>query len=475
MRQDKLDNFQRTPILISLLLLFLFLSYYIYSAYQLKKEDINKEVNYLLENAIKSAETKALDKMLFDLKGISVLNQDSVTNTLKAKPDISKLIKLDTTIIENQNMGKHTVILANKKMDTFMNQAIQMKVQVKSSTIESDTIINLFGSETFTPNMKDVEKTFMENLSKSKLNINFQISKDSIPNKNAQKGFHEVFSKNYYYINTDQIFFHVIKKIIPEIILALVLFFTVLFTFFTMLSHSRKQKEWYNMKEDFMRNMTHELKTPISTIGVALEAIQNFHSAGDEAIKQEYYRIAESENKKLNNLVDKVLSISQNLDYMNERMENIHLPTLIHEVVESFRWRAEQNGIILQLKAIEMNHNISLNSQNFLLALHNLIDNAIKYTLVSNPIIFVTLSKTNDKLLIIVKDNGQPIENKFQNRIFEKFYRIPQGNIHDIKGHGLGLYIVAHLMKTMNGSVELSTDETGNTFILTLPYHPIQE
>ena len=463
-----------TPIGFSLILLLAFLGYYMLSAFQQEKADLNKEVRYIFINAFKSAEAKVFDKMIFEMKGVSLLNRGATS----AKVDIinhpSPDKAFDTCMtFEKSIKTVSKLVLANEVRASNDPSPMSLKIEIKSdshSIVGSKSILGTHISSNFS----EVEKIFTSSLKKSGLDIEYVITKDSSHILKAEReGYKDVFSNQYYFVSADNNFWYLIKRILPQILLSLFLFLALIFAFGNIIYSSKKQKEWYNAKEDFMRNMTHELKTPIATIGVALEAIQNFHAGQDESVRTEYYRIAESENNKLNTLVDKVLSISQNLDHTAEGLEVVHLPTLVAEIVESFRLRATQNRIRLRYESCIMTHDVQIESQNLVLALHNLIDNAIKYTKVADPSIVVSLTVKMGRFLISVKDNGKPIESEYKERIFDKFYRIPKGDVHDVKGHGLGLFIVSHLAKSMKGSVTLEAFADGNNFELNLPYrHP---
>ena len=459
------------PILLSLVLLAAFLCYYLISLFHQQQNDLNKEVSYMFANAFKSAESKVFDKMIFEMKGVSWLNSDTTSKRIEIINHRTNAIAFDTSATfdkAKKRVGKF-VISSEEKINNI-SSPLNVKIEIKGDSLNLDTTKTIFSAH-LSSNFKEVEKIFTENLRKSGLDINYAVTKDSSRvMKTENEGYKDVFSNQYYFVSAGNNFWYLIKRILPEIFLSVILYLALIFSFGNIIYASRKQKEWYNMKEDFMRNMTHELKTPIATIGVALEAIQNFHAGQDESVRQEYYRLAETENNKLNALVDKVLSISQNMDHTSEGLENVHVPTLVSEIIESFRLRADQNGVKLLLENCNMNNEVMIEAQNLVLALHNLIDNAIKYNKVADPAIVISISETKGRLLISVKDNGKSIETEYETKIFEKFYRIPKGDIHDVKGHGMGLYIVSHLIKSMNGSVRLLVSDNGNNFELNLPF-----
>lgn len=458
------------PIAISLLLLAAVLFFYLRSVYQLKKNDLNREVKYLLENAFKTAENQMLDKMIFEIKGSSWLHNDSSVRNLKIINHTSSFQTSDTIVTNKRMLGvthaSEALVLKTIDQENANDNSLNLKIEFQSDSFCLDT--SLTGSPAAVIGL--VEKIFKENLRNSRLNIKYQISSDTfLKHPNEDLAYKDIFSGKRYFLIQGNSQTYLFNQMIPEIVLSILLFLTVLLAFYHIISSHRKKQELYDMKEDFMRNMTHELKTPIATIGVTLEALQNFPAGNEESIRQEYFRIAESENQKLNALVEKVLSISQQMDESQTFQQKINLPLLVAEVIDSFKMRATQKGIQLNLESTIHSETIQVNQQILVMALHNLLDNAIKYVKGDSPTVDVLLTELSSKIQISVNDNGNPIEVEFKDKIFDKFYRIPRGDVHDVKGHGLGLYIVSQLMKTLKGEITLHTTSQGNQFILTLP------
>jgi two-component system phosphate regulon sensor histidine kinase PhoR len=142
---------------------------------------------------------------------------------------------------------------------------------------------------------------------------------------------------------------------------------------------------------------------------------------------------------------------------------------LTNEIVESFKLKASQKNITLDVINNASQEDLYVNQQILVMCLHNLIDNAIKYIKSDQPRITINIHESTKDFVIAVVDNGIPIPEEQKSKIFEKFYRIPQGDVHDVKGHGLGLYIVSQLANSLKGNVTLTTDNDGNTFSLSIP------
>lgn len=249
-----------------------------------------------------------------------------------------------------------------------------------------------------------------------------------------------------------------------SIILIIIIFFS--YTINIIL----KQKRLSEIKNDFINNITHEFKTPISTISLSAEVLLNPTIASQPERLKNYAKIIQDENNRLKNQVDKVLQLATiERDKLKLENEPINLHQLISESVKSFELLInQQNGKITT----------TLNAPNFTFygdkihisnILYNLIDNAIKYS-PEKPEISISTSPYKDGIEISVRDNGIGIAEDAQKHIFEKFYREPTGNIHNIKGFGLGLNYVKTIVEAYSGSIRLvSKKHEGSTFIIKLP------
>tara|TARA_B100000809_G_scaffold264895_1_gene322048 strand:+ start:2226 stop:3503 length:1278 start_codon:yes stop_codon:yes gene_type:complete len=249
-----------------------------------------------------------------------------------------------------------------------------------------------------------------------------------------------------------------------SIILLIILFFG--YTINVIL----KQKKLSEIKNDFINNITHEFKTPISTISLSAEVLLNPSIVNEPERLKNYANIIKEENNRLKNQVDKVLQLAT-LDKSKLKMENenIDIHKLITGSIKSF-------GLIVREKEGEISS--SLKAEKFMFfgdkihitnTLHNLIDNAIKYS-AERPEVLISTNFNNNYIEISVKDNGIGVPSESQKHIFDKFYRTPTGNVHDIKGFGLGLNYVKTIVEAYEGSVKLiSKENEGSTFVIKLP------
>lgn len=232
------------------------------------------------------------------------------------------------------------------------------------------------------------------------------------------------------------------------------------------------QKRNSEIKNDFINNMTHELKTPISTISLACEALQDPDISDEGPAVSRYISMISDENKRLGLLVEEVLQ-SAVLDRgdFKLKLEDIPMHPLISEVVDKFRIqvREKQGQIRLDLEAAR--DKLRVDKVHLANVIYNLIDNANKYS-TGNPDITVRTRNEGNLLAIDVSDQGVGISKEDQKRVFDKLFRVPTGNRHDVKGFGLGLSYVKIIVERLGGSVSLQSQlGKGSTFTVYIPVH----
>lgn len=233
-----------------------------------------------------------------------------------------------------------------------------------------------------------------------------------------------------------------------------------------------RQKRLSEVKTDFINNMTHELKTPISTISLSTDMLTR-HAESEKIEKAHILRfvqIIKSENDRLKNQVEKVLQIATlSPDKMNLNMQPIDIHKLIESTISSVVLRLEerQGSIDIEKRA----HSFTVNGDPVHLSnvIFNLLDNAIKYS-ESDPKIVISTRNTTGGIEITVKDNGIGIPKEHLKSIFEKFFRVPTGDMHNVKGFGLGLYYVRTVLEAHHGHISAKSEHrAGSIFTLTIP------
>jgi two-component system phosphate regulon sensor histidine kinase PhoR len=249
-----------------------------------------------------------------------------------------------------------------------------------------------------------------------------------------------------------------------SVILIIVIFFA--YTINVIL----KQKRLSEIKNDFINNITHEFKTPISTISLSAEVLLNPNIISEPERLKNYAKIIQEENNRLKNQVDKVLQLATlDKDTLKLENEDVDLHELIEQSVKSFGLIVQQREGKIVCKLNAEKHTFFGDKVHISNILYNLIDNAIKYSPVK-PEILISTNQYKEGIEISIKDNGIGISKEGQKHIFDKFYREPTGDVHDIKGFGLGLNYVKTIVEAYNGKVKLITKENeGSTFVIKLP------
>jgi two-component system, OmpR family, phosphate regulon sensor histidine kinase PhoR len=260
-----------------------------------------------------------------------------------------------------------------------------------------------------------------------------------------------------------------IRRLLGPIIMSL---FLVLFTtvsFAVLYRNLLKQRKLADIKNEFISNITHELKTPIATVSVAIEALRSFNATMDPAKTKEYLDISANELQRLSMLVDKVLKLSMfEKKEVELRYETLELKSLAEEVTSSMRLLFEKHNAVVNVSA-ESDTTLAGDRLHLVSVIFNLVDNALKYSN-ANPQIDINIKSANNKIYLTVADRGIGVPAEYREKIFEKFFRVPTGNVHNAKGYGLGLSYVAHVIKKHKGSIKVEpVAEGGSKFIITLP------
>ncbi len=270
-----------------------------------------------------------------------------------------------------------------------------------------------------------------------------------------------------YFTNKTHLLLHRMELwVLLSVLFLVILIISIIFAMLTIL-HQKKVSE---IKTDFINNMTHELKTPIATSSLAAEMIQRDEIIINPEKIRKYASVILDENNRLQNQVEQVLHVAI-LESNNQRfkIKRLDIHELLEAVVNSFELRIAEANIKLELTYDAPNPYIMGDNVHILNVLYNLIDNAIKYT-PDNPLIEVCTWNENNNIVISIKDNGIGIKKEHQHSIFKNLYRVPTGNIHEIRGFGLGLYYVKTIVDQLNGKIELTSElGKGSNFELIFP------
>ena len=263
----------------------------------------------------------------------------------------------------------------------------------------------------------------------------------------------------------------IIREMLWMIIASIVFTSIIILAFFVTVRTLFNQKKLSEIKSDFINNMTHELKTPLATISLAIDALTNEKVIHDTDKIKIYSSMIKEENKRMNKQVEKILQAARlEKEEIKLNLQKLDAHQVINKVADNLALQVQEKNGKLELRLNATNPFIQADEVHFSNIIFNLLDNAMKYSEGAPHIIVETFKHGNGMLSIKVKDNGIGMDKETQSRIFEKFYRAHTGNLHNVKGFGLGLSYVKAIVDAHEGKIKVeSAPGKGSTFTITLP------
>jgi len=262
--------------------------------------------------------------------------------------------------------------------------------------------------------------------------------------------------------------FSSVRFIFPSIIFTIVLLITFLFTLVVIF----RQKRYSEIKNDFINNMTHELKTPIASISLAAQMMNDDSVPKTEQMTKHLGTVISDESKRLRFLVEKVLQMSMfDKKSVVFKKKELDLNEMVEQIAQTFTFRVEHTGgkIYTEIEAVDSA--IFVDEVHFQNAITNLMDNAVKYRKQDEPLdIYIRTWNEHNKLCLSIRDTGQGIKKENLRKIFDKFYRVHTGNKHDVKGFGLGLAYVKKVIDLHQGDIKAESEVgKGTKFTISIP------
>ena len=266
------------------------------------------------------------------------------------------------------------------------------------------------------------------------------------------------------------------KSFTPIFLLSMVLILIILGTFIYSIRIIQNQKKNTRIKTDFINNMTHELKTPIATIGLACEALTDKNIKLDNSSKNRFLKTIKSENERLGKLVENVLESSVSVKASPElKLEVFNIEEVIKKAIKSIQLSYNTRNGKIKTDFLAQNKIIEADKLHITNVIHNLLDNSLKYSSKS-PLVTISTRDVIGGLIIRIKDNGIGIAKDNHKRIFEKLFRVPTGDLHNVKGFGLGLSYVKSIIDLHNGKIMVESKlGNGSTFTVNLKSSKILE
>lgn len=436
-------------------------AYWLYYSFQDNKKQTLKEINtalkeYMLEDVqlfldnVVVHDTAVSEAGIKKLKLVQNLMKNLSNISSQPNEDISIEFDVTTDSVTNTNVSPEAfpsdlIALRQKLNDCFRrsNISIDYDIHLINAAVVNQSGANKGAPSAHTPN------DFLKS-------DNFSLKS----------------SKHNFFISVNNGTWYILRKMKFAFLFSFVLTLIASFVFIVFIKTISKQIKLNGLKNDFVNNMTHELKTPLATCSAALESIEKFNVIDDKEKTLKYIGLAQNEIARIKNLADMLLTTSSiENKTMHYQLKKTDLIALIINRLQSFEFQIIEKKIMLHqdyssLKAFIKGDVLHLGN-----VISNIIDNAIKYN-VENGTIDLKVSVGNKTIDIVLTNTGKGFPKEYNNKVFDKFYRVHTGNIHNVKGYGLGLNYAKNVIEDHKGSISISSGLNDLTTLkITLPLY----
>ncbi|MFK8105339.1 MAG: sensor histidine kinase [Saprospiraceae bacterium] len=476
MKKQKISYFLMAGCLF---LLAGFLAYWLHSAYQKEQTQVETELTRIVIDSKREIQDSLLQLVLTRIKPFDTINDRTDIDTFQFDFPTRRIITQQTTLDSFSTSDE----MAGGKIKQLFDQVKRMDLGEVATDISIIMTDDYGGSEQHSfskvsPKNQQVNQQMvqriLENLRAAPLPQNFvcrSLDSLNIATMDFVLPLFKTTDQATQVLQFRQFPLYIIQEIIPQILFSIFLFSLTGLAFYLVHQNLQEQKKLMALKNNFISNMTHELKTPIATIGVAIEAIQDFGALQNPERTKEYLNFSKTELNRLSLLVEKVLNIASFEDgsYALNREPTALVP-LVQKVLDSMQLQLNKLNAKVHFEYDQADTSLVFGDPVHLSnILNNLLDNSLKYSTAPAKISIKIIQK-GKSILLHFKDEGIGIPAAFQSRIFERFFRVPTGDVHAVKGHGLGLSYVAEIIRQHEGEINLTSEENvGTQFDISIP------
>ncbi len=465
MKQPK-NSITLALIFSSIILLLVLQFFWLQKVYKDESNDFRRETQGLFRNLIFDMNDSLL------MKSIEPMSGDSSMHFFTQKIDTIRLAKGTQIRVRDSVASVQVFISSTGGKDSIERYLRPLVSKMKGDWHQKKFTVRLAPDSLPLTNIRE---KFEEILATANIHIPFVIKRANAemafpPRRVMMSDEAIVTPTGGYQVEFPDQATLIYKKISPQIAFSIFLTLLTAGSFFLLFRSLKAQQRLMELKNDFISNITHELKTPVTTVGVAIEALKSFKGLDNPKLTQEYLDIAQNELNRLSILTDKILKTAifenKGVDFQPEVLE---MDKLVEQVLSSMKLVFEKQHAKIHFEKVGSDFHLNGGSVHLTSVVYNLLDNALKYS-VGNPEISIVLTEKQDHLILTVKDNGIGIAHEDRKKVFEKFFRVPTGDVHNIKGYGLGLSYVESVVKSHKGQIELDSDiGKGSCFKITLP------
>jgi two-component system phosphate regulon sensor histidine kinase PhoR len=456
---------------------------------------------YWINNAIKVKETnfnrsvnEALSNVIYKLEKIEVANQirqkasffDRSSSLIESIDSLDYLYlqELDANRGDRQSRGEN--VQSEKRIQELMEQ---------KSSLFNDVFEDMYTFRHFIDVQERIEETVLDSLIRIELLLKgietqyeygiYSTSQNRMVIEKTGDFSRELLEQSFgftlfpsdIFVNPDYLMIYFPKEkrfLLTEmsgmLIISFILILVIIISFFFTFNSVLRQKKFAEMKNDFINNMTHEFKTPISTISLACQALEDQDLRNSGAVTDNYIGIINEENKRLGIMAEKILQTAVlERGKLKLKKESVDIHEVIIDVIKNIKMQVEINDGVIIKEFHATTPEIFADKMHITNVFYNLIENANKYS-PKKPKIIVSTRNISEGIEIAIKDNGIGISKSDLKKIFDKLYRVPTGDVHNFKGFGLGLSYVKAIVETHNGNIHVESEPgSGSTFTVYLP------
>lgn len=476
---------------------------YIREMANMKKEQFDESVNRALYQASRNLELnetlRYLEKDVNDNEMRSSRG-DSIATAMStgSKPAHAQTsFELKTISSKPAQMPKAMILRTDKNSNTAASKSLQEIVKnryVYQKALLDEVVMTMLYSASDKPlkeriNFKILDQDLKAELMNNGINIpyHFTVSTQDgreiyrcpdYTDEGSEYTYSQVLFRNapdtkmgvvrIHFPDINSYIYSSVKFMIPSVVFTFILFITFIFTIVVIF----RQKRYTEIKNDFINNMTHELKTPIASISLAAQMLNDDSLAKSPSMMKHLIGVVTDETKRLRFLVEKVLQMSMfDRKKASFKKKQLDLNEMVENIANSFTLRVEHTGGKVHVEIGAIDSAIYVDEVHFQNVIFNLMDNAVKYRKQGEPVdIFLKTWNDDQHLYLSIRDTGQGMKKEDLKKIFEKFYRVHTGNVHDVKGFGLGLAYVKKVVDLHNGEIKVDSElGKGTTFTIKLP------
>jgi signal transduction histidine kinase len=432
----------------------------VFRIYRLETEKFDYRYREILQNGLAFIDRRGENPGLYP--GYLFLNSVSKNLLPLYNPKSPDTLKFRQIVLTEF----HKILVQKQELDSLLTDYLKnMKLETKFRSNFNITNLALFDSQ------KEVQIFNQDSDSAWSYPDTLNIRSNQIPVYHySYYGDRFEIGINYY-VDFDNKKVIVLRAIAGSLIIAMLALLAVCLVFMLTLRNLMEERRLSQLKTDFINNMTHELKTPLSTISVATRTLENDSILNDRIKTRETVSVIHRQNRQLAKQINHLLEISmwERKQFAIDR-RILELEPFFAGIAEAFRWECKEKACTLEERFTFLTKTAFLDEVQMTVALHNLLINAVKYN-IQDPEVILEVN-CDDRLRISVTDNGIGIGKEDQKHIFDKFYRVSTGNVHKVKGLGLGLFYVKQIVEAHGGSIEVSSRPgKGSTFTIILPVH----